>query len=39
MRVLVVGRTGQISTELRARLPAAGHEVLALEAPELAAAP
>ena len=35
MRVLVVGRTGQISTELRARLPAAGHEVLALEAPEL----
>ncbi len=35
MRVLVVGRTGQISTELRLRLPAAGHEVLALEAPEL----
>jgi dTDP-4-dehydrorhamnose reductase len=35
MRVLVVGRTGQIATELRARLPAAGHEVLALEAPEL----
>ena len=35
MRVLVVGRTGQISTELRARLPAAGHEALALEAPEL----
>jgi dTDP-4-dehydrorhamnose reductase len=35
MRVLVVGRTGQISTELRARLPAAGHAVLALEAPEL----
>ncbi|MFC7688623.1 dTDP-4-dehydrorhamnose reductase [Paeniroseomonas aquatica] len=35
MRVLVIGRTGQISTELRARLPAAGHEELALEAPEL----
>jgi dTDP-4-dehydrorhamnose reductase len=35
MRVLVVGRTGQISTELRLRLPQAGHEVLALEAPEL----
>jgi dTDP-4-dehydrorhamnose reductase len=34
MRVLVIGRTGQISTELLARLPAAGHEVLALEPPE-----
>jgi dTDP-4-dehydrorhamnose reductase len=35
MRVLVVGRIGQIATELCARLPAAGHEVLALEPPEL----
>lgn len=35
MRVLVVGRSGQIASELRARLPAAGHEVLALERPEL----
>ncbi|WP_135465818.1 dTDP-4-dehydrorhamnose reductase [Crenalkalicoccus roseus] len=35
MRVLVVGRSGQVATELRARLPAAGHEVLALEPPEL----
>jgi dTDP-4-dehydrorhamnose reductase len=35
VRVLVVGRTGQVSTELRGRLPAAGHEMLALEAPEL----
>ncbi len=35
MRVLVVGRMGQLATELRARLPAAGHDVLALEPPEL----
>ena len=35
MRVLVVGRVGQIASELCARLPAAGHEVLALEPPEL----
>jgi dTDP-4-dehydrorhamnose reductase len=35
MRVLVVGRIGQIATELCARLPVAGHEVLALEPPEL----
>jgi dTDP-4-dehydrorhamnose reductase len=35
MRVLVVGRLGQIATEFCARLPAAGHEVLALEPPEL----
>lgn len=35
MRILVIGRTGQIATELRQRLPAAGHEALALEAPEL----
>lgn len=34
MRVLVIGRTGQIATELLARLPAAGHEALALEPPE-----
>jgi len=34
MRVLVIGRTGQISTELLARLPAAGHAVLGLEPPE-----
>jgi dTDP-4-dehydrorhamnose reductase len=35
MRVLVAGRVGQIATELLARLPAAGHQVLALEPPEL----
>ena len=35
MRVLVAGRVGQIATELVARLPAAGHAVLALEPPEL----
>jgi dTDP-4-dehydrorhamnose reductase len=35
MRVLVVGRIGQIATELAARLPAAGHEALCLEPPEL----
>ena len=35
MRVLVVGRLGQIATELAARLPAAGHDFLALEPPEL----
>jgi dTDP-4-dehydrorhamnose reductase len=35
MRVLVVGRAGQIATELLARLPAHGHEALGLEPPEL----
>lgn len=35
MRVLVAGRVGQIATELVARLPAHGHQVLALEPPEL----
>lgn len=35
MRVLVVGRVGQIATELGLRLPRAGHTVLALEPPEL----
>lgn len=35
MRVLVAGRVGQIATELVARLPVAGHAVLALEPPEL----
>ena len=35
MRVLVAGRIGQIATELVARLPAAGHAVVALEPPEL----
>ena len=35
MRVLVIGRSGQIATELRARLPAAGHAAVALEPPEL----
>lgn len=35
MRVLVVGRQGQLATELRTKLPAAGHEILALEPPEL----
>jgi len=35
MRVLVVGRSGQIATELCAQLPAAGHEVLAGEPPAL----
>jgi dTDP-4-dehydrorhamnose reductase len=34
MRVLVIGRTGQISTELLARLPAAGHVALGLEPPD-----
>jgi len=34
MRVLVIGRTGQIATELLPRLAAAGHESLALEPPE-----
>jgi dTDP-4-dehydrorhamnose reductase len=34
MRVLVIGRTGQIATELLARLPAAGHSAIALEPPE-----
>ena len=33
MRVLVIGRTGQVSTELLARLPAAGHEAVGLEPP------
>ncbi|HEY8610769.1 MAG TPA: dTDP-4-dehydrorhamnose reductase, partial [Roseomonas sp.] len=35
MRVLVAGRTGQLAIELLARLPHDGHEVVALEAPEL----
>ena len=35
MRVLVIGRSGQIATELGRRLPRAGHEMLALEPPEL----
>src|SRR3954447_9728920 len=34
MRVLVIGRTGQIATELLPRLAAAGHESLALEPPQ-----
>ncbi|MFC7476845.1 dTDP-4-dehydrorhamnose reductase [Dankookia sp. GCM10030260] len=34
MRILVIGRTGQIATELLAQLPVAGHESLALEPPE-----
>ncbi|MBL6456709.1 dTDP-4-dehydrorhamnose reductase [Belnapia sp. T6] len=34
MRVLVIGRTGQISTELLARLPRAGHEAVGLEPPD-----
>jgi dTDP-4-dehydrorhamnose reductase len=35
MRVLVAGRTGQLALELLERLPRDGHEVVALEAPEL----
>jgi dTDP-4-dehydrorhamnose reductase len=35
MRVLVVGRLGQVGTELALKLPAAGHETLSLEPPEL----
>jgi dTDP-4-dehydrorhamnose reductase len=35
MRVLVVGRYGQIGTELGLRLPRAGHDHVALEPPEL----
>ncbi len=35
MRVLVVGRIGQVGSELGLKLPAAGHEILALEPPEL----
>ena len=35
MRVLVVGRIGQVGTELALKLPAAGHEILSLEPPEL----
>lgn len=35
MRVLVVGRIGQVGTELALKLPAAGHEVLSTEPPEL----
>lgn len=35
MRVLVAGRTGQLAVELLERLPRDGHEVVALEAPEL----
>ncbi len=34
MRLLVIGRTGQIATELLPRLAAAGHAALALEPPE-----
>ena len=34
MRVLVIGRTGQIATELLPRLAAAGHDAAALEPPE-----
>jgi len=34
MRVLVIGRTGQIATELLPRLAAAGHAAAALEPPE-----
>ncbi|TDH63021.1 dTDP-4-dehydrorhamnose reductase [Dankookia rubra] len=34
MRVLVIGRTGQIATELLPRLAAAGHDPLALEPPD-----
>src|SRR3954449_13096057 len=34
MRVLVIGRSGQIATELLARLPAAGHLAEGLEPPE-----
>ncbi|MBK1660539.1 dTDP-4-dehydrorhamnose reductase [Paracraurococcus ruber] len=34
MRVLVIGRTGQIASELLPRLAAAGHEAVALEPPE-----
>jgi dTDP-4-dehydrorhamnose reductase len=34
MRVLVIGRTGQIATELLPRLAAAGHDSLALEPPD-----
>ncbi len=35
MRVLVVGRVGQVGTELALKLPAAGHQVLSTEPPEL----
>jgi dTDP-4-dehydrorhamnose reductase len=35
MRVLVAGRTGQLAVALLERLPRDGHEVVALEAPEL----
>ena len=35
MRLLVVGRTGQLGTALAAALPATGWEVTALEVPEL----
>ncbi|MCS6930843.1 MAG: dTDP-4-dehydrorhamnose reductase [Acetobacteraceae bacterium] len=35
MRVLVAGREGQVARALLARLPAEGHEVIALEPPEL----
>jgi dTDP-4-dehydrorhamnose reductase len=35
MRVLVLGRTGQIATALCARLPAHGHAAVALEPPAL----
>ena len=39
MRVLVIGRTGQIATELLPRLAAAEHEALALEPPGSPSAP
>lgn len=35
MRVLVAGRSGQLARALAARLPAEGHEVIALEPPRL----
>lgn len=35
MRVLVAGRSGQLARALAARLPADGHEVIALEPPAL----
>lgn len=35
MKVLVIGRTGQIATELLERLPRAGHDAVGLEPPEL----
>ena len=35
MRILVAGRTGQLAVALQERLPRDGHEVVALEAPQL----